>query len=290
MLKHKGLFLYEKIKSFSKIEGKFMPHRKNYLKYYKKTYLKNQQSSIKKRIIVFFVLVMFITILIVFYIFVRIESSNEENLNETSLAMNQAVSVKKKKLRTDFNAWNRSAEWNLVVINNVNEIPPYFSPNLKQCGDIEVDEKIVTSLNEMVQEANKNGIKIWVSSGYRSKERQEQLFNKEVEKNLKSGLAKEEAFNLALKTISLPGFNEHNTGLSVDFNAAGKEFSTTKDYDWLLENCVNYGFILRYPEEKESLTERAFEPAHFRYVGEEHAKAIKAQNLCLEEYVSSLIK
>lgn len=267
-----------------------MSHKKNYLKYYKRTYLKDRNSSLKKRLIVFFVGVMFITILIIFYIFVKIESSNEESLSEISLAMNQAVSVKKKKLRTDFSAWNRSSEWNLIVINNVNEIPPYFVPNLKQYGDIEVDERIVSSLNEMVQEANKNGAKIWVSSGYRSKERQEQLFNKEMDENLQSGLPKDEAFNLALKIISLPGHNEHNTGLAIDFNAAGEEFCTTKEYEWLLENCVNYGFILRYPKEKELITGRAFEPAHFRYVGEEHAKTIKAQNLCLEEYISSLIK
>ena len=104
------------------------------------------------------------------------------------------------------------------------------------------------------------------------------------------GLPKEEAFNLALKIISLPGHNEHNTGLAIDFNAAGEEFCNTKEYEWLLENCANYGFILRYPKEKELITGRAFEPAHFRYVGEEHAKTIKAQNLCLEEYISSLIK
>lgn len=267
-----------------------MTHKKNYLKYYKKTYLKDRNSSLKKRLIVFFVGVMFITILIVFYIFVKIESLNEESLSEISLAMNQAVSVKKKKLRTDFSAWNRSSEWNLIVINNVNEIPPYFAPNLKQYGDIEVEERIVPSMNEMVQEANKNGAKIWVSSGYRSNERQEQLFNKEMDENLQSGLPKDEAFNLALKIISLPGHNEHNIGLAIDFNAAGEEFCNTKEYEWLLENCVNYGFILRYPKEKELITGRAFEPAHFRYVGDEHAKTIKAQNLCLEEYISSLIK
>lgn len=267
-----------------------MVRNKNYLKYYKKTYLNDRQAEIRKRLIVLFTIVMFITIFIVFYILVRIENLSEINQNETSLAINQAVSVKKKSLRTDFSAWNKSSEWNLIVINNVNEMESYFVPNLKQCGDVEIDERIMNSLNEMIQEASKNNVKLWVSSGYRSRERQEQLFNKEVNENLKLGMSKEEALNLALKTVSLPGSNEHITGLSVDFNAAGEEFSTTKEYEWLLENCTNYGFILRYPKEKESITGRAFEPAHFRYVGEEHAKAIKAQNLCLEEYVSSLIK
>ena len=210
-----------------------MPQKKNYLKYYKKTYLKNQQPLIKKRLIFFFVVIMFITIFIIFYVFIKIESSNEEDLNEISLAMNQAVSVKKKNLRTDFNVWNKSSEWNLMVINNVNECPTYFVPRLKQYGDIEVDERIVASLNEMVQEANKNDIKIWVSSGYRSRERQKQLFDKELNENLSLGLPKEEAYNLALKTVSLPKNNEHTSGISVDFNAAGEEFCTTKEYEWL---------------------------------------------------------
>lgn len=264
--------------------------KKNYLKYYKKTYLKEEDSSVKKRLIVFFMIMVLTTIFIIFYIFVKIESDNKEDLNEISLAMNQAVSVKKKKLRTDFSSWNKSCEWNLVVVNNINDLPAYFMPKLKQYGDIEADERIISSLNEMMQEAGKSDVKLWVSSGYRSKERQEQLFNNEIDKNLKAGLPQNDAFNAAVKTISLPEHNEHNTGLAVDFNAAGEEFCATKEYKWLVENCANYGFILRYQKEKEDITGRAFEPAHFRYVGEEHAKAIKTQNLCLEEYISSLIK
>ena len=268
-----------------------MRNKKNYLKYYKEIYLNESTTSLKKKFIMFFTVLMFITIFIIFYIFIQIESANIENIGkESSLVINQAVSVKKKKLRIDFSAWNRYCDWNLVVINNMNEVPEYFNLNLKQHGDIEVDERIVSSLNEMVQEANKNGVKIWVSSGYRSKERQEKLFNKKLEEFLNAGMKKEEAEDKALKEISLPGCNEHILGLAVDFNAAGEEFCETKEYEWLQENSANYGFILRYPKEKEDITGRLFEPAHFRYVGEEHASKIKVQNLCLEEYVSNLFK
>lgn len=267
-----------------------MPKKKNYLKYYKKTYLKGKKLSFRKRVAEFAILLMLATIVVVTCVFVKIESENEETRNETSLVMNRAVSVKKKKLRTDFSAWNRSCEWPLIVVNNTNEMPEYCEPRLKQIGDVEVDERIVPALSEMLREASKSGVKLWISAGYRSKERQERLFNAEVEKIFQSGVPKNQATELALKNISFPGHNEHNTGLAVDFNAAGEEFLVTEEYRWLRDNCEKFGFIARYEKEKEAITARAAEPAHFRFIGEDHAKALKTQNLCFEEYVSSLIR
>ncbi len=267
-----------------------MPKKKNYLRYYKRTYLKGQSSRMKRRIFGFAGLMLFASAVVVACIFVKIESENEESQNDASLAMNQAVSVKKKRLRTDFGAWNKSYDWLLVVVNNMNEMPDYYAPRLKQIGDVELDERIVPALSEMLREASKSGVKLWISLGYRSKERQECLFNAEVEKFLQSGVAKEQARELTLENISAPGHNEHNTGLAVDFNAAGEEFLATPEYQWLRDNCEKFGFIARYEKEKESLTGKASEPAHFRYVGEEHAAAMKAKDLCLEEYVSGLIR
>lgn len=267
-----------------------MSNKKNYLKYYKKTYLNEKRINLKRNLIIFFIFLLFISMVVIFSIFVQIENTNEDYIDETSMAMNRAVSVKKKKLRTDFSVWNRYCDWNLMVVNNMNEIPEHFVKNLKQYGDIEVDEKIVSALEEMIHEANKNDAKLWVSSGYRTVERQKILFDKEVEKYLTEGLTKSDAIDLALKKVSLPQKNEHNMGFSVDFNAAGEEFVFTKEYEWLMQNSPEYGFILRYPQEKENITGRAFEPAHFRFVGEEHAKIITSRGLCLEEYVSSLMK
>lgn len=267
-----------------------MPKKKNYLRYYKKAYLRGRSSRLNKRVVGFTGLMLFASAIVVACVFVKIESENEELQNETSLAMNRAVSVKKKGLRTDFNAWNRSCDWPLIVVNNMNEMPDYSLPRLKQIGDVEVDERIIPALSEMLRESSKSGVKLWVSLGYRSKERQDRLFNVEVEKFLQSGVAKDQAIELALKNVSAPGRNEHNTGLAVDFNAAGDEFLATPEFHWLRDNCEKFGFIARYEKEKEAVTGRTAEPAHFRYVGEEHAAAIKAKNLCLEEYVSGLIR
>ena len=64
-----------------------------------------------------------------------------------------------------------------------------------------------------------------------------------------------------------------------------ERFADTDAYRWLTEHCTEYGFVLRYPKDKTALTQINFEPWHFRYVGEEHAKEIMEQGICLEEYL-----
>ena len=69
---------------------------------------------------------------------------------------------------------------------------------------------------------------------------------------------------------------------TVDLNAA---FANTKEFEWLHQHCAEYGFILRYPEDKTTITGTSYEPWHYRYVGVEDAKKIMAQKICLEEYL-----
>jgi LAS superfamily LD-carboxypeptidase LdcB len=94
-----------------------------------------------------------------------------------------------------------------------------------------------------------------------------------------------------------PGLSDHQTGLALDFtdrsdlNAMYDEFEDgymkdTELYQWLVEHCAEYGFILRYPEGKEEYYGTPCQhPAHFRYVGKEAAEYIMANNLCLEEFI-----
>lgn len=266
-----------------------MQRKRNYLRQYRKTYLKGTSIQKRKVFLSLFIITICASIAALCYIFVNVENSERDHQSETSLVINQAVSVKKKSLRVNFTAWNQSCDWNLVVVNGNNRIPDFFTPKLTMFGDIEVDERIVSPLSEMLHDAVKDGIRLWVSTGYRSIERQESLFNRRVGKATEEGMSKEEAFNLALREMSLPGYSEHHTGLAVDFNAADLEFAETSEYEWLIKNAANYGFILRYPREKEHITGRSFEPAHFRYVGEEYAKTIVERGASLEEYVSELM-
>lgn len=267
-----------------------MHKRRSYSRQYKKAYLNSISWERRKGIVGLFIIAICASIAALCYIFIRVEDSERAQQSEASIVVNQAVSVKKKPLRVDFTAWNQTCDWNLVIVNDRNRVPEFFSPKLAMFGDIEVDERIVSPLREILNDAAKNGIRLWVSTGYRSIERQESLFNRRVSSFVEDGMSNEDAFKLVLKETSLSGYSEHNTGLAVDFNADDVEFAETPEYEWLIKNAANYGFILRYPQEKDHITGRPFEPAHFRYVGDRQAKAIAERGLCLEEYASELMR
>ena len=134
---------------------------------------------------------------------------------------------------------------------------------------------------------------IFVTSSYRSYDRQQSLFygyiDEEMSKN--PALTREQAEQIVLTYSAYPGTSEHQTGLCVDFgtNAEYNEvgevlteyFEETDAYEWLIENSYRFGFILRYPEDKVSITGHSYEPWHFRFVGEEAATAIMKNGLCL---------
>lgn len=102
------------------------------------------------------------------------------------------------------------------------------------------------------------------------------------------GKSLEEAEILAVKWVNKSETSEHNLGLAVDFNNIKTDFENTKEFAWLIENAENYGFILRYRKEKEEITGVSYEPWHWRYVGQEHAKKINELDMCLEEYIEYL--
>lgn len=92
------------------------------------------------------------------------------------------------------------------------------------------------------------------------------------------------------KLVAPPGASEHQTGLAIDvaFIINGEYHDDIENYPkeikWIQDNCHDYGFILRYPEDKIHITKYNFEPWHIRFVGIELAKEMKKNNLTLEEY------
>ena len=135
----------------------------------------------------------------------------------------------------------------------------------------------------------KDGItKIWVQSAYRSYAKQEELFNNKVKYYKNQGKSDEEAQRLAQTVVQRPEMSEHNLGLAADFNTVTNEFEDTRAFEWLKKNAQDYGFILRYPKDKQEITGITYESWHWRYVGKEHAKIIKEKNYCLEEYIQYL--
>ena len=181
-------------------------------------------------------------------------------------------------------------DWKLTLVNYENELPEDYEIELSNIDSTrQFDSRAINELNKMIAKMRKDGItNIWIQSAYRSISQQRTLFNEKVENYMKQGKTEEQAEELTMQTINKPGTSEHNLGLAVDFNYVNYEFEDTKAFRWLKNNADDYGFILRYPEEKEDITKVDYEPWHWRYVGVENAKEINRLNMCLEEYVEYL--
>ena len=133
---------------------------------------------------------------------------------------------------------------------------------------------------------------VGVTSGYRTYQIQELLFERYVLEEMDDKkLSRAEAEKVANRYSAIAGQSEHQTGLAVDMYNTGSatvEFAESAAYAWLKDHAHQYGFILRYPEDKTKLTGYDFEPWHYRYVGRYHATQMYEQNLCLEEYLAKL--
>lgn len=188
----------------------------------------------------------------------------------------------------DFSAWDNSCDPVLVVINKDNPISADYKFDIIDYKNVKINPIIQDDLNNMISAAKKVGLNIYPSSGYRSVERQTQLFNNKVLRCKKQGYTNTvEAEIKAATEVARPWTSEHHTGLAIDFNGVKDDFYTTKEYSWLMKNAPDYGFILRYPKNKINITGVIFEPWHFRYVGKNAAKEISESGLCLEEYVKN---
>lgn len=169
-------------------------------------------------------------------------------------------------------------EWNLILVNNDSALPDGYSPELTEVEGYNVDSRIASDLEQMLEDCRAAGHSPEVISGHRTQEFQEQLYANDPN----SGLT------------AKPGHSEHQTGLAVDILESGygsdwddaAKTAETETQKWLTANCKNYGFVLRYPKNKESTTEIGYESWHYRYVGKEHAAKIMENNICLEEYLS----
>ena len=126
------------------------------------------------------------------------------------------------------------------------------------------------------EDAAKLGLKIVCSSGFRSYEYQEQLYNNYVAAD---GMLKADTYS------ARAGHSEHQTGLAIDVNSISDDFIDTPECEWLAQNAHKYGFIIRYPKGKEAYTGFKYEPWHIRYLGTETATKVYESGLSLEEYL-----
>lgn len=178
----------------------------------------------------------------------------------------------------------------LILVNADNPLPEDLVPNLKTIqGNFKLEEQAADAYLVMKAAAKEDGITLLVASAHRPQATQERLYKNKVQEFINKGYAAADAAVVAATVVARPGTSEHNTGLAVDivtpeFQRLIEAFAETPAAKWLAANAHNYGFVLRYPKDKQEITGIIFEPWHFRYVGIEHAVRMQEANLCLEEY------
>lgn len=133
-----------------------------------------------------------------------------------------------------------------------------------------------TAFDTMRAAAKEEGLTLKIVSGYRSYQKQDKVYH---------NYAARDGAALADRYSARAGSSEHQTGYAMDINSVRQSFAETKEGKWLAAHCAEYGFILRYPKDKEAETGFMYEPWHIRYLGVELAQKITESGLCLEEYL-----
>jgi len=140
------------------------------------------------------------------------------------------------------------------------------------------------AFEKMSADAKKENMNIIAMSTYRSYDYQVDLYNRYV---------KQDGKEAADKYSGRPGHSEHQTGLAVDVfdnEIDYTKFEKTNEFKWMDKHAHEYGFILRFPKDKENETGYIYESWHYRYVGIDAAKYIKENNISFEEYYATKIK
>ncbi|HHY82863.1 MAG TPA: M15 family metallopeptidase [Clostridiales bacterium] len=238
-----------------------------------------KRRSFKQRrrseIVFFLLLVIFITVLL------NLDyNPKEKGIDDIPRGRNESV--------------KKNHGWNLVLVNSKNPLPSNYSVNLETVqNNHQVDSRIAEYVRNMINDAEHDGVQLLICSSYRSVARQQELFDQQVDKYISAGKSYDEALAETVFGLAMPGHSEHNTGLALDivtpdYQILDSGFENTKAFEWLDKNAHKYGFILRYPKDKTDITGIKYEPWHYRYVGSEHAAAIKEKGFCLEEYLEQL--
>ena len=204
---------------------------------------------------------------------------------QSSIASSASSKLADSSPSSNAKVFQQSSDWNLLLVNAKTKLPDNFAPQISNYGNVQMDKRIMPYFVQMKAAAAKDRITLWLSGGYRSIEDQQQLFQQTVQSNIGKGLSQNDAEQEAQKAVAEPGYSEHNTGLALDFNGSQSNFVSTNTYKWLQKHAAEYGFILRYPQGKESITGIAFQPWCYRYVGVDNAKKMDMAKECMEEFL-----
>jgi len=193
----------------------------------------------------------------------------------------------------------------LILVNRQNKLEKNYVPmDLVNIADVipssvlkvkykntKANRTAAEALGRMLEDAIEDGIGDWqVSSAYRGYKDQQALVDQSVNKYKQNNpsWSRDRCLSATYQTVAPAGTSEHMTGLAFDITVPGVSFSGTKQQKWLHEHCYEYGFIVRFTEDKQDKTGFLAESWHFRYVGTEAAQVMTFNNWCLEEYVEKM--
>lgn len=173
--------------------------------------------------------------------------------------------------------------WEYILANADNPIGEYVPELTSLENGQKFDSRAVDALQSFIDDTRAQGLSVYLSSSYRGYDEQQYLFNRKVAQYNGDTVT-------AATIVAPPGTSEHQTGLCCDitdryYESKDSSLENTAMYKYMYEHCAEYGFILRYPRDKEDVTGIIYEPWHFRYVGEEAARYIMENGLCFEEFV-----
>ena len=185
----------------------------------------------------------------------------------------------------------------LPIANTTNLLSAAYSPRLVSIGtsvptmhdNMQVTPETLDAYKLLYASMQAAGVgEVYIISGYRSYQRQSELLEAQIQQFIDKKYSAEKARTEALKSVQPPGASEHQLGLSIDLSTDGKtqeNFHLLSQGRWITQNCHKFGFVIRYPQDKATITQIKFEPWHLRYVGVDHATYMYEHGLCLEEYV-----
>ena len=171
----------------------------------------------------------------------------------------------------------------ILIVNKTFSLPNDYKPTNpnsevteERCNNC-INKEVIDAFNSMKSDAAAINLNIYISSGYRSYNYQDKIYNNYI---AISGKEKADTYS------ARPGHSEHQTGLCFDLNTIDDSFANTEEGKWINANASNYGFIIRYPKGKESLTGYQYESWHLRYVGKELANKLYNNGdwITIEEY------
>ena len=182
--------------------------------------------------------------------------------------------------------------WYMRLVRYENPLDPEFVPELTEFeNDQAFDSRGADALQKLILDARAAGYSLYFCSGYRSYDTQSAIYWRHIEDFMAAGMTEEEAHATTRLSVNYPGASEHQLGLAADIleyesQPMLPEIGGSGLMLWLEEHCAEYGFIIRYPADKTAITGISYEPWHLRYVGEDAARYIMENHLCLEEFLA----